>query len=94
MENIIEQPKVIICDCGLAEHQLVITKDDEFVNFPQVYIQPSLIHYNGFFKRLWIGIRYAFAYTSKYGQFDSIIVNKNNYGPLKEAIKFLENENI
>jgi hypothetical protein len=87
-------PSIIICDCGSPEHQLLIYKDNDFSNdYREVIIVPHLNTYHNFFKRLWIGFKYAFGYKCRYGHWDSIVITTNNYKPLKDAVNFLENGN-
>lgn len=82
----------VFCDCGGAEHQLLIIKDDDFPSdHREIIIEPHLINYHNFFLRLWIGLKYAFGYKCKYGHWDFIVVSTNNYQPLKDAVDFLEN---
>lgn len=82
---------VLLCDCGSAEHQIIIHKDKDFSdNYREIILCPHLITYRNIFKRIWVAIKYIFGYKCKYGAWDSIIVSKQNYLPLKEAIEFLE----
>lgn len=81
---------VLICACQNAEHQLVIAYDEFEYGQKEVVLEPYLITYNNFFKRLWVGLKYAFGHDSKYGQWESIIVNKSNVDKIKNIIKFIE----
>jgi hypothetical protein len=83
--------KIIICDCGSIEHQLAVYKDSDFPDGnKEVIISIHLNSYDGFLKRLWIATKYLFGYKSKYGNWDEIIITKDNYGPLKDAMEFLD----
>jgi hypothetical protein len=85
-------PTFLICDCGLSEHQIIIYKDKDFANgYREVILNPHLVTYKNFFKRCIVAIKYVFGYKSKYGAWDSMIITKRNYQPLKDAITFLEN---
>lgn len=64
----------IRCECNSSEHQFTIAysndKDDEF------YLTTHLTTYHHFFKRVWIGIKYAFGYKCRYGNFDTVIISR------------------
>jgi len=79
--------KIILCSCHSIEHQVVFVKfDDE----PEtVYMEVHLTTYRNFWKRLWVGIKYAFGRKSNYGAWDEFIFEKEN---LKEMQTFLTNE--
>lgn len=75
------KPQILICSCHSTEHQLIFQKDD----IDEVYISVHLHKYR-FWKRLWIGIRYIFGYSCRYGNFDEIITTKKE---LQEIIDTL-----
>ena len=79
-------PAVLICECSSREHQIIIEHDNED---NLTYCHIHLVNH-GFWQRLKAGFKYIFGYKCKYGAWDSIIVSKQNYLPLKEAIEFLE----
>ena len=82
---------VLICECGSPEHQLLIYKDKDYPNdYREIIIEPHLITYHKFFKRLLIGLKYAFGYKCRYGHWDSMVISTKNYQPLKDAVHFLE----
>ncbi len=88
-----DHTEVLICACNSSEHQLVIHFLDyngEIPNYKEVVISPHLVTYRNIFKRIRVAIKYIFGYKSKYGHWDSIIINDQNYSILKEAINFLE----
>lgn len=88
----VNSPDIIICDCGLSEHQIIINYDKDFPNgYRQVTISPHLIHYNNILKRILVAIKYIFGYKCKYGAWDSIIISNRNTQPIKNIINFLEN---
>ena len=78
---------IMVCKCNSTEHQLVIMIDREY---KEVSIDVHLCNHDNFFKRLWTGLKYAFGYQCKYGAFDSVILDNNNYRPLKNAIDYLD----
>ena len=77
---------ILGCDCGLPEHQIKVCaygdEDDEFVSFC-----PMLVTSNGFFRRLVDGLKYAFGYKSRYGQFDEILLRRDDVEKLVEYLK-------
>ena len=85
------ETKILMCECVSAEHQILINfSEDEFGK--TVYLDPHLVTYNNFFKRVIVGFKYMFGYKSKYGQWDEIILTKDNYKPLKDVVEFLEED--
>jgi len=76
---------LLICDCNDVSHQIIISYyDDE-----EVYLE---IHLNkvGWWKRLKYAFRYVFGYESKYGSFNSVIMNKSHIRPLENLIVHLK----
>ena len=76
--------KIVICQCGNPEHQIIINTDEN-----ESVLQIHLNNLN-LFKRIVLAIKYIFGYKSKYGEFESVIITKENYNPFKEMIKKLE----
>lgn len=55
--------KIFVCSCSSVEHQVVFRKSEkqpEFNEDTSVYASVHLITHRNFFKRLWIGLKYAF----------------------------------
>ena len=84
-----EKEIILVCDCGLPEHQIHIYsyKDPEFIA-----LCPALVTSNGFFRRLVEGLKYAFGYKSKYGQFDEILLRRDDTVELIEYLKGFLND--
>ena len=81
-----ELQELIICACHNAEHQMIfrtIEGDDD------VYVDIHLCKLP-FFKRLWHGIKYIFGYTSKYGDFDEIIITPDDAQKLDDVVFWLK----
>lgn len=72
------ETKLILCNCHRPEHQLILTywPDDEPPE-KVLYAQMHLYTYDNFFKRLWAGLRYAFGYHCKYGEWDELVLTVN-----------------
>lgn len=81
-----DQDVTIRCDCKSSCHQL------RFMQFPDdaefLYVDFFICNYLGFWKRLWLGIKYICGCKSDFGHFDSILLSPN------EAIKIQEQINI
>lgn len=93
MKKFFDNTDILLCSCGSHEHQIIIHKDiDDDVK--SVSIHYHLTTYRNIFKRMWIAIKYVFGYKCKYGEWDSIIIDENNYKPLKDVIDFIENNNL
>lgn len=68
-----DKKHLLICSCGSCEHQAILSYwHDE--DYPEVYLSIHLITWEGFWRRLWTGLRYAFGYKSKYGHFDEMVI--------------------
>jgi hypothetical protein len=74
-----EEITTLLCDCGSLEHQIVIIEDPED-NW--IYVQIHLRTYRSFLKRLRVGIKYAFGYKCRFGEFDSIIIRREDHQKL------------
>jgi hypothetical protein len=74
---------IVICECGTPEHQLLFIHDPED---DTLYTEVHLAQYLNFFKRLWVGLRYAFGYKCKYGNFDTVIMGKKERTDLSEYL--------
>lgn len=82
-DDINENRETFICECGSLEHQITVYYDDEERS---LYFYPHLITYDNFFKRLWVGLKYAFGYKSRYGAWDEVIMDPNNQEKLKRFL--------
>jgi len=62
------------CDCASTEHQFVIDYwdgDDELI--VSVHLNPL----EPWYKRVWMAVRYVFGYTSCYGSFQEVILQRD-----------------
>ena len=80
---------VTICACHSSEHQ-ILTEYDEKYN--QIYVQIHLSTHKNFFKRIWVAIKYVFGYKSRYGEWDNIIIDKDNYHILAKELSKIKDE--
>jgi len=87
----IEKTEVFICDCGSLNHTYAFWYDNEFHD---IHFMPHLITYRNFFKRVWVAIKYSFGYKSRYGHFDSMIINPEDIKKLRGYFDRSEIENF
>lgn len=69
------------CTCGSNEHTLKFTLEKED---GELYTSVFLNQYRGFFKRLWIGIKYVFGYKCEYGHWDCWILDRDDAERLRD----------
>ena len=77
--------ELLICTCSSLEHQMLFWYDKETRLFA---IEVHLCTHRGFFKRLWIGLKYAFGYKCMYGNWDEFLFDKDE---VKKLYDFLKN---
>ena len=78
---------LLLCDCSSDEHQMIVRWDD---NDKEVYVSIHLANNTGFWKRLWHGLKYAFGHRSRYGEFDEIILRKEDASNLQKVVDHLK----
>lgn len=78
------EKRIIFCECFSPEHQVIFIHDKEEAS---VYMETHLITYKNFWKRLWVGLKYAFGYKCRFGNFDSLILGPNEIKELDELVK-------
>jgi len=78
-----EDKLFFICDCHSFEHQLIFwwCEEDKVL-----YVHTHLITYRGFFKRLWVALKYAFRYKSRFGAWDELIFTEESLKKLQEFL--------
>ena len=79
--------KFISCDCHSDEHTLrfnLIYSDD---GSPELYTSVYLHQYRGFWKRVWVAIKYVFGYNCKYGHWDCFSANEEKIKELKAFLR-------
>ena len=63
----------IVCNCGLPEHQFAITEDKE----EDWYYMNVHLSTGNFWNRLIVAVKYLFGYRCKYGEFEEIIIDRD-----------------
>ena len=76
--------KFIRCECRSLDHLIHFQYfDDE--DWPELFLSVHLCNY-GFFKRLWVGLRYAFGYKSRFGHWDEVVLWRDKVEELRGFI--------
>ena len=86
------KPLLVLCECLSPEHQIIFRYfKDPSDSWPEMYMSVHLGYWEGFLHRLWVGLRYAFGYRSKYGHFDEVVMGVPTVRRLHKYIEeFLE----
>ena len=77
--------KFIKCECGSLEHLVYFQSYNE-VDWPELIVSIHLANYNNFLRRLWVGLKYAFGYRCKYGDWDEILLWKDKIVELRDFL--------
>ena len=75
--------KIFICECHNLEHQIAFWYDK---NEKSLYIEPHLVTYRNFFQRFWVGLKYAFGYRSRFGEFDEMMLSSESQKELRDML--------
>ena len=79
---------VLSCECFSSEHSLFFHFDWEG---NEIYTEMFLRNWRGFFKRLWVAIKYVFKRNNKYGHFDCFSMSVHAAYVLRTSLdRFLE----
>jgi hypothetical protein len=78
--------KIFICECHSLEHQVSFWYEQDEGT---LYVETHLVTHRNFFKRLWVGLKYAFGYKSRFGEWDEILLDPNSQ---KELYKWLQSK--
>ncbi|KKK63449.1 hypothetical protein LCGC14_2994120, partial [marine sediment metagenome] len=82
------EEKFIGCRCTSMEHVVRFTywPEDTTKHYPaEVFVSIHLSHY-GFFRRLWTGLKYAFGYRCRYGDWDEVILDTEEMVELRDFL--------
>lgn len=85
--------ELIICDCGSAEHQMVLHYDDDKDLGRQVFVEIHLVPLV-WYKRLWLGLKYIFGYKCCYGNFEEMILSPKHAKQIYNLYRFLNKPNL
>lgn len=95
-----DESELFICDCSDASHQMILQLYDFGKGGKELWrpantncelsMNVYLNSYLGFWKRLWLAIRYTFGYRSKYGEFDVVSLRYEDIPRMKAILdKFI-----
>jgi len=82
-----EKPEVFFCNCYSPEHQFIFQYDPKD---NELWLEVHIINYQHFFKRLWVGLKYALGHRSRFGEFDCIVINPDDKERLLNVINQLK----
>lgn len=80
--------EVLICQCESLEHQVTFSwlEDDKYGDvYMEVHLTPL-----SFWQRVVNGIKYIFGHRSKYGDFDDMIIKKEDVWKLEKIVEYLK----
>lgn len=80
-------PVYLECACHSEEHTLKFVCDPES---QELFAMVFLHQYRGFWKKLWMAIRYVFGYKSKFGHWDCFILRPEDAPRLRVLLDQLE----
>ena len=84
-----EQRETLICQCNSLEYQFsfVWWKDEDLEGEVrmEVHLKPF-----SFWQRLKNGIKYIFGYRCIYGDFDEVILKKEDVNKLEKVVEYLK----
>ena len=83
--------EILICQCESIEHQISfswIGDDKDGDVYMEVHLAPL-----GFWQRVINSIKYIFGHRSKYGDFDEMIIKKEDVWKLEKIVEYIKNNN-
>ena len=78
------EQKIFICECHSYTHQAIFWWDDEDKQF---YVTIHLTTHKNFFKRILQGLKYAFGYTSNFGEWDEFLFKPEDEKKLRDYLE-------
>ena len=83
------QQETLICQCNSIEHQISFNWIEDKELEGEVYMEIHLAKLS-FWDRLKHGVKYIFGYRCRYGDFDEVILKKNDVHKLEKVVEFLK----
>lgn len=84
-----EHRETLICQCGSIEHQISFIWIEDEDSDGDVYMEIHLTPFS-FWERLKHGIKYIFGHRCIYGDFDGVILRKEDANKLERIVEFLK----
>jgi hypothetical protein len=78
------------CECRSPEHRLVFEIDLEPDDDCQLVASVFIHHWNPWWKRVWVALKYILGYKCKYGHFDTFLLRSEDIGRLKHLCEICE----
>ena len=75
------QAEFFECECQSDEHVFKFSYDKEEGDF---YLAVYLNQYRRWYQRVWVAVKYVFGYKSKFGHFDTTLVNQEDTKRLRD----------
>lgn len=90
--NKITKNQFFVCQCTSDEHTLRFDFDPEY---HEISTSVYLKHFEAWYKRIWIAIKYIFGYKSRFGAFDCFMFDPNDADRMIEFMqKIKENTKL
>lgn len=70
------EEKFIRCVCHSPKHQAIFSYDPDEKDCPELWMEIHLCHYENFFRRVWIALKYIFGYRCEYGHWDCLLLDE------------------
>lgn len=88
--------ELFICECHSTEHQFLVCylPGDDKYEYDELSLEVHLTPKHGFWKRLWGAIKYVFGYRSRYGNWDSVIINPDDIDKLHEILEYYKQSRL
>ena len=83
------QRETLICQCNSIEHQISFNWIEDKELEGEVYMEIHLAKLS-FWDRLKHGVKYIFGYRCRYGDFDEVILKKEDVHKLERVVEFLK----
>ena len=80
-----EHRELLLCECSSPEHQILFTWwDDDDRVYMTVHLPKQSL-----WRRIKDGIRYIFGHRSKYGDFDEVVLNPDDWAKMQKVSNYL-----
>ena len=83
------QQETLICQCNSIEHQISFNWIEDKELEGEVYMEIHLAKLS-FWDRLKHGVKYIFGYRCMYGDFDEVILKKEDVHKIEKIVEFLK----
>lgn len=74
------------CDCGTAEHDIVLRRDVDRLERPELTLYIQMATWQPWPRRLWSAIRYVFGFNPTWGHWDSTVISASTATNIKGVL--------